>query len=252
MRRKLIALQHVDREGPGRVAVAAHELGLELTVVPLHQGRSVPTALAPDEALIVMGGPMGVSDLGDARHPFLADEVALLRRCLTRAEPVLGVCLGAQLLAHAAGARVFPNTRSSPGGGPARAIIELGWAPVRFHRIDQEPLLAGMREQESMLHWHGDTFDLPADAVRLASTDVCPNQAFRLGDHAVALQFHAEADADLVARWVNEDAAYVERALGPHGRAQVLKQTAARAREHQDVGDRLLRNVLQSLCLRPG
>lgn len=239
MRRKLVVLQHVAMEGPGRIAAAAARRGVEVDVRAVFAGAEVPRALASDEALVVMGGPMGVSDVGGAPFPFLAAEVELLQGCLARREPVLGICLGSQLLAHAAGARVYP-----------RGLIELGWGPVAFAGVDREPVLAGLRASETMLHWHGDTFDLPAGATLLASTDVCRHQAFRIGDHAFGLQFHAEADADLVARWVREDADYVARALGPDGAARVLADTAALMPAQLAIGDRLIDNLLSAL-LRP-
>src|SRR6185369_11804775 len=106
---------------------------------------------------------------------------ALLRDRLAGSAPVLGVCLGAQLMAHAAGARVYPNTRPGTPGQPPTRVYEVGWAPVDFLGVDREPALAGLSAREPMLHWHGDTYDLPRGAVLLASTPACPNQAFRLG-----------------------------------------------------------------------
>src|SRR5581483_4104976 len=135
------------------------EAGLAVEGRSLHLGEPVPRGLPPDVALVVMGGPMGVADVGDPAYPYLADEVALLRARLDAGAAVLGVCLGAQLLAHAAGARVYPNVR--PGDGTR--VYEVGWAPVRFLRPD-EPALRGLGHTEPMLHWHGDTFDLPAGA----------------------------------------------------------------------------------------
>lgn len=244
---KLIVLQHVSMEGPCRIRDVARRRGLELDVLPLHTGAAVPPSVSPDDVLVVMGGPMGVEDVGDPRYPFLAAEVDLLRDRIARDLPTLGICLGAQLIAHAAGARVFPNVRTPAGGGEPQRVLEVGWAEVQFHGVGREPLLAGLREAELMLHWHGDTFDLPAGAVHLASTPFCRNQAFRLGRRIVALQFHAEVDAEAVARWAVEDAAYLARANGPTAHERLRADTASILPAWHAVGDRLLANALDVL-----
>ena len=175
---RAVVFTHLDREGPGCIAALATDRGLAVDIRRVAQGDPVPTRLAPDDLLVVMGGPMGVADVGDPRCPFLAPEVALLKSALAARAPVLGICLGAQLLAHAAGSRVYPMTRPGPAGAPIR-VREVGFGAVRYLGVTREPVLAGLRQEEIVLHWHGDTFDLPAGAVRLAETDACPNQAFR-------------------------------------------------------------------------
>src|SRR4051812_18420796 len=155
-----------------------------------------------------MGGPMGVADLGKPETPFLVAEVALLRERLAAGAPVLGVCLGAQLLAHAAGARVYPN---SAGG---RRVYEVGFGPVDFLAGDREPALAGLAAREVMLPWHGDPSAPPAGAVPLAATAACPHQAFRL-DRAFGLQFPPEIERATIDDWLRVDAAYVATACGP-------------------------------------
>ena len=228
-------------EGPARLALAAQRAGLQMRVVRLEQGEPVPH-VATTDPLVVMGGPMGVADLNNPRYPFLAAEIMLLRARLEVNAPTLGICLGAQLLAHAAGARVYPNTRAA-SQGTITSVIELGWAPVRFHNVSDEPCFIGMRPSEVMLHWHGDTFDLPAGSVHLASTEVCANQGFRLGTKMFGLQFHCEADTETVYQWVKEDAAYVQQALGPQGAAIVCAQTRSLPPTHWQVGDQLLDNL---------
>lgn len=145
--------------------------------------------------LVVLGGEMGVNDAG--LYPFLADEVSLLAGAHERGLPALGLCLGAQLLAAALGARVH-----------ARRCSEIGWLEVD-HLVD-DPVL-GPRGPRRQFQWHYDSFELPAGADRLASSSKCPNQAFRIG-RSFGLQFHPEASAEIVKRW----------ALSAKGRAELL------------------------------
>ena len=237
----LLALQHLELEGPSRIADLARDLGWTVEVRDLSRGAGVPTQLAPDQVLVVMGGSMGVGDIGDPKYPFLAQEVALLRTVLAARQPVIGVCLGAQLLAHAAGADVHPLHTGSP---PARHR-EVGWGAITFTRnAVEEPVLAGLDLAEPVVHWHGDTFDLPAGATLLASTLACPNQFFRLGTNAFGLQFHIEITAAQVADWTREDAAFVHAAGGPGHAQRLLADTARLMPRHRVQGDRLIYNLL--------
>jgi len=242
--RHAIVLQHVPGEGPGLIRPIAERLGFSVKILCLDAGATVPERLDAQDLLVVMGGPMGVGDLGDARWPFLTAEVALLRQRVAADLPTLGVCLGAQLLAHAAGARVAPN-RDAQG----RPALEVGWGPVDFPDFAAEPLLSGLKAQEDFLHWHGDTFALPAGARLLASTPRCKNQAFVLKRRLVGLQFHPEVDGvDLdPADWVRDDADFVTRANGPGGGATILADTARLLPRQRAVGERLLGNLLGSL-----
>jgi GMP synthase-like glutamine amidotransferase len=239
----LQVLQQVAMEGPARIADVARSMGFDVVVHPLFDGAPVPATIAEGDVLVVMGGSMGVGDLGDARWPFLAAEAALLARVLPEGRPVIGVCLGSQLMAHALGARVYPCMVGDP---PVRHR-EVGWGAITFATTPaKEPVLAGLDESEVVLHWHGDTFDLPAGAVRLASTLACENQMFRYGARAFALQFHVEIEAVDIARWVEEDADFVRAANGPRGGARILADTERLMPRHRQVGDRLIRNVLEA------
>jgi GMP synthase-like glutamine amidotransferase len=242
---RAIVLQHTPTEGPERVATLLAARGISCETLPLHAGAPVPADAAPDQLTVVMGGPMGVADGGSARYPFLAPEIDLLRKLIARDAPVLGICLGSQLLAAAAGARVYPNTRPGPDGNPVPAR-EVGWGPIDLHAV-HEPALAGLPAQPLVLHWHGDTFDLPAGAVHLASTAACRHQAFRLGARAFGLQFHCELERETVAVWVREDADYVRGALGPEGGARVLADTERHYEAAQPIWDRLLGNIFSAM-----
>ncbi|MCS6971281.1 MAG: type 1 glutamine amidotransferase [Planctomycetota bacterium] len=238
---RLLVLQHVPQEGPGRFAAIAERLGLKVEVLRLDRGDPVPAAPPSGAILLVMGGPMGVADLGDPRWPFLADEVRLLAACLRDEHPTIGVCLGAQLLAHAAGARVAPLQR----GDPARRDYEVGWGAVHW-LVDpaQHPLLTGLERCELVLHWHGDACALPAGAEHLAATLACPVQAFALR-RCVGLQFHVEVDEAMIQAWLADDAAFVRRAEGPEALARIQADTARFAPQVRPRWDRLLANLLR-------
>ena len=246
-----VVLQHTPTEGPGRLIALLAERGVAVSCRQVYAGEPVPGDLDDDAVLVVMGGPMGVGDIGDRRYPFLRREVSLLQRMVQNDRPVLGICLGAQLLAAGGGARVYPNRRTDRFG-KVSVVREVGWGLVDFLNANSEPALAGLRGQEMMLHWHGDTFDLPAGAAHLAATPDCPHQAFRLGTRQFGLQFHCELDADTVGLWVREDAAFVRLAHGSGGGRRIMADTAACFSAAHPVWDQLLRNIVGVLLQSPG
>jgi len=237
-----LVIQHVEMEGPARIADVLAEAGVSLQVVRAY-AEPVPATLAPGQLLVVMGGGMGVGDRADPRYPFLRRELALLELALRQGNPILGVCLGAQLLAHAAGARVYPNVAPDAAGVLA-PVREVGWAPITLHGIAHEPALAGLPEPMTVLHWHGDTFDLPAGAIHLASTTRCRNQAFRLGGRVFGLQFHVEVDRATARRWAVEDADFVRSARGPGGPDELLAESARLGQDVLPAADRMIRNIV--------
>jgi GMP synthase (glutamine-hydrolysing) len=239
-------LQHLDREGPGSIAQSCVDRRLTLDVRRLDLGAQVPKALDGDDILIVMGGPMGVGDVGDPRYPFLAPEIELLRTVLANGLPVLGICLGSQLLANAAGARVYPN-QGTDASGARHPLREVGFGHVRLLGTNREAALNGLPSSLPVLHWHGDTFDLPQGAVHLADNDVCANQAFRIGRRAFGLQFHVETDADQVRRWAEEDAAFVLAALGSGGPNRIVAESDAAFARMRGTADQLMRNILDEM-----
>jgi len=208
---RIRGLQHVLFEGPAAIADWARSRGHELAVTPLFRGEPPP---APDafDALVLLGGPMSVND--EAEHAWLRPEKDLVRRAAREGRIVFGVCLGAQLVASALGQRVYPAAEK-----------EIGWWPVR--RVSKEGVGALLPEAFTPFHWHGETFDLPPDAVRLAETEAVPNQAFQLGDRVAGLQFHLEATPESVRALVENAEHEIEG-----GRFQ---QPAA---EIRDAGDR--------------
>lgn len=178
-------LQHVPFEGLGSIHPWMDARGITVRTARLFEGSELPR---PGEFdwLIVMGGPMSVND--EMAHPWLAPEKRLISQAIHAGKTVLGICLGAQLIASAVGARVFPN-----------ACKEIGWFPVRkTHGADSE-FAQVFGESQEVFHWHGDTFDLPRGAVSFLESDACAHQAFSIGSRVVGLQFHLETTPESAA-----------------------------------------------------
>ena len=235
-----VILKHVEFEGPSRIAPLLAERGYRLDIRALYLGDLVPSHLGQDEILVVMGGPMGVADLDNPEFSFLKREVDLLRSCIEQDQPVLGVCLGSQLLAHAAGARV----RQMHDGRSRQ--YEVGWGAIRFHHETNDQALRGLPREGQVLHWHGDTFELPAGARLLASSPICANQAFRLG-RQFGLQFHCEVTSTDVETWLAADDGFVTRANGDDAFARIRRDTAQYISEQDALGDRLFANILDAM-----
>lgn len=188
--KRAIALRHLAFEDLGLLAGELAAAGYDATYRDAGVDGLADLQLDADDLLIVLGGPISAYD--DDRYPFLADELRLIEQSLQRKVPVLGICLGAQLLARALGARVYPGSAK-----------EIGFAPVALTTAGRRGCLADLeRESSPVLHWHGDTFDLPAGAERLAATEITPNQAFARGASVLGLQFHVEADLACFERWL--------------------------------------------------
>lgn len=261
---RAIILQHVPYESPGRIIPVLRDFGIPTEVRHLYKGDEVPTDLDELRLLVVLGGPMGVKDVGSDVHPYLAKEVELLSRMIAADRAVLGICLGAQLLAHAAGAKVYPNTR--PGATPSDPPIpapEIGWGPVTFpFPGGTEPIVFGLGDGVNMFHWHFDTFDLPklpspnppppgppppTGNVLISSTRTCKNQAFRFKTRLFGFQYHFEfTEAEIEALLANDKPSW-SSVIGPEGDQKVRQDTAKNYRRSARLGDRILQNFVQFL-----
>jgi GMP synthase (glutamine-hydrolysing) len=204
----LLVIQHVPWEAPHRLLDACGELEVR-TVEPM-AGDPLPSH-AEVSGAVVMGGPMNVDEV--ERYPALATEREWLAEAASAEMPILGICLGAQLVARALGAEV------RAGEGP-----EIGFAPVEIHD-PTDPIVGALAPRTTVLHWHGDVFDLPADAVSLASSARTKHQAFGRGN-AWGLLFHAEADLELIDKWLAEPSMRDEAAaaLGTDASATLRRQ----------------------------
>lgn len=186
--REVVAVRHVPFEDLGAFAPVLMQRGF---AIRYHDAGDALDPEAPERAdlLVILGGPIGVHDR--AMYPFLNDEIGWIAQRLERRAAVMGVCLGAQLMAAAAGARVY-----------RAPVQEIGFAPVMLTPTGARSCLAPFAEEPMTLHWHGDTFDLPDGAELLASTAQVPHQAFSLGRTAIAFQFHPEASPLGFERWL--------------------------------------------------
>jgi GMP synthase (glutamine-hydrolysing) len=229
---KALVLQHIACEPPGVFEDVLRERDAELHRVELDEGEPLPDWRKFD-AIVAMGGPMSAND--DAELPWLTGEKQLVSEAVRAGKPYWGVCLGVQLLAASLGGRVYP--------GPEP---EVGLLPVSLTgEARSDPVFGEAPHELVTLQWHGDTFDLPDGAVRLASSPAYPNQAFRLG-RAYGVQFHLEVSAEMAREWaeVPEYVASLERTLGREAAPAFLGSIEERAGEMRTVGRALFERWL--------
>lgn len=196
----VLVLRHVAHVPLGSLEQVFAEEGVEFTYVDLFE--DVPEGLPLDEiaGLVVLGGPMNANET--AAYPFLDRELGWIRAAVARQTPLLGICLGAQLMAKALGGRVTANP-----------VKEIGWYDLELlPKAAGDRLLGGCGPRETVFEWHGDTFTLPEGAVLLASTPQCGNQVFRVGPAAWGLQFHVEMTGSLIEQWLDRPGFAVEAA----------------------------------------
>jgi GMP synthase (glutamine-hydrolysing) len=217
--RHALVLSHVAFEDLGSLEAPLRERGFEIESVLAATARfPLPQAEACD-LMVVLGGPIGVYD--DQDYPFLIDEIACIRERLAARKPILGICLGAQLMAAALGARVYPGQHGA----------EIGWSPLQAAPNILTPawfaplLTPGL----SVFHWHGDIFDLPPGALHLAMSKIYENQAFAIGNFALGLQFHPEVSAAGLESW------YVGHASELHHAGIAAASLRHAAQEHADA-----------------
>lgn len=191
-RPKILVFQHVPFEPLGTLDPILRECGFRIQYVNFGREPELKPSLDGYDGLIILGGPMNVNDV--ANYPYLANELTLVKEALDRDISILGICLGAQLLAKALGGTVQR--------GPVR---EIGWYDVDVTEEGQrDPVLCTFGERSEVFQWHEDVIDLPSNVVHLASSPLCHAQAFRYGEHAYGFQFHLEVNQPIVERWLPE------------------------------------------------
>ena len=221
MSNRILVLQQVPHEGLGTLYGAIRRAGATEQVIPTYAGAEIPTDLSGYAGLIIMGGPMSVNDV----DPVLATQLTLVERAIADDFPVLGICLGAQLIARAAGARIY------------RGQAEIGWFSVHpSMESAEDPLFTGLPSPLPVFQWHGEGFDLPHGAVHLASSPAFPHQAFRLGNNVYGLQFHLEMEDHMIKEWMEANAADLRAAQGQVDLDDLTRDSATRCAAIGETG----------------
>ncbi len=185
----ILIIKHIDIEGPGTIGTYFHKKGYTLKTIDLDKGDPLPDNFSDVEAVICLGGPMNVYE--EDRYPFLVQENQFIQKVIKEGIPYLGICLGSQLLAKAAGAKVI----KSP-------VPEVGWYKVDVKADGQsDPLLEGLGKEFDVFHWHEDMFEIPLNGKFLATATGCSNQAFKIGKSAYGVQFHVEVTGEIIKDW---------------------------------------------------
>lgn len=220
-------LMHVPFEGPGMIKHILEEKGFNLKTIHLYNGDEVPK-VADVDYLFVMGGPMNIED--DEKYPWLTGEKQLIKGMIDAGKPVLGICFGAQLIAHVMGKSVHPANDH-----------EIGWYPINLTGAGKtHPATKHWGEDPMVFHWHSNTFDLPHGAVHLASTNLCKNQAFVVNENIIGLQFHLEIGRPQVQTMINNWGRY--RESGDH--VQSAEEMLRKSEEAAKKGKVFLYNLL--------
>jgi len=223
-----MVFRHTPVEGLGLIQNVLRELGVHHRYLDIARGEPLPRDVRGVGGLIVLGGPMAAYEVD--RHPFLKTEIGFIERALEAGRPVLGICLGAQLIAQVLGARVYQ--------GPRR---EVGWGPITITADGREdPAFAGTDGELTVFHLHGDTYELPPDAQNLASSPLYEQQAFRVGDTIYGFQFHLEFTETVISRLATdaESRAYIEQAAADP--KKLVAETPARVRALAEPAQRIL------------
>ena len=227
-------LQHEPHEGPGSIQPWLAARGFEVRGTMVHEGEALPDIAAFD-FLIVMGGGMSAND--ERRLPWLRAEKALIREAIDAGRKVLGVCLGAQLIASALGARVYRNAEK-----------EIGWHEIRAAETPDSRAFRFPAACE-VFHWHGETFDLPSGAVLLASSEACRHQAFQIGSNVIGLQFHLETTPEGVLQFVTSSPGDLESGRYVQSGKEILSCPAEKYQRLNALMGQLLAHLLQDTAV---
>ena len=228
---RFLSIEHVPQEGVGTISAYIQDLGGQLARHRQYQRQPLSVPHSNYDVLVAMGGPMGVQD-GD-QYPWLDDELRFIREAIDQDKHILGICLGAQMIAKALGAEVQKHS-----------CMEIGWFPILFEdAFLGTPLGQELDRQMDVLHWHGDTFATPPGAMRVAGSEACANQGFLYEGRVLGLQFHLEMGA----KEVNVMTGHFKDELVPEKFVQGGEEIKARTMECAAPAQRALFSILDGL-----
>lgn len=223
--------QHVSFEGLGNIEEWASMNGHELSATEFYLDPALP-ALDSFDWLVIMGGPMSVYD--EQKHSWLVVEKQFIKQAIAGGKTVIGICLGSQLLAETLGAKVYPNDQK-----------EIGWFPVEFTAgASSHQLFSNLKNAAMVFHWHGDTFDLPPDAIHLAHSKACKHQAFLYNKKVLGLQFHLEMSETALKKMIENGRSELDESQYIQSEATILSQ-----KEFIEQNKKLLFTILDKLAI---
>ena len=232
--KKLLVLKNIDREGPGLFLKVAKEKGFLPEIYNLYLGEKLPEP-KKDDLILIMGGPMSVRDINNEKYFWLREETYFLKRAIENQISIIGVCLGAQLLAHVLGGKIERlKDESNKENKP-----ELGWSEISsIEEKSNEKISLSIKGPLKVLHWHGDRIILPPQAKLLASSNRCREQLFKVGESIYGLQFHVETEGEMTSDWIKNDKKFIISGLGKNGQ-KILKKQCCKF-ESSSLNERIL------------
>ncbi|MCA9407997.1 MAG: type 1 glutamine amidotransferase [Candidatus Omnitrophica bacterium] len=230
----ILLIKHIDVEGPGTIGFYLKKNNIKFKVVDMSLEDSLPRDVESYEAVISLGGPMNVYE--EDKYPFLIQEDLFIKEILKREIPFLGICLGSQLLAKAAGAEVVKS--------PSK---EIGFYDIKVvHGGGKDCLFNGLPDKINVFHWHEDMFIIPKNGVLLAESKGCPNQAFKIGKNAYGLQFHVEITDGSICEWTDK---YIENpTMKAEMKASLLKEYQRRKKMFTQISENFCHNFFEKVC----
>ena len=226
-----LVIQHVNLEGPGLLTLLLEGAGWHLDVRQMDEPRTrLPEEIDLYKALIILGGPMNVYE--EEKYPYLSKLDFLIKQAIAAQKPVLGICLGGQLMAKALGARVRKND-----------VKEIGWYPVQLTSMGrQDAIFNGLPPEFMVFQWHEDTFELPVNATLLAQGNTCLNQTFVYGKNAYGFQFHLEVTPQMISTWVEAYADDLTEFSGKEALRRFLTESLSYQTKLNEIGTRVFTN----------